>query len=666
MKRVLGLTILFYRPLMRLRSRMANKNTWLLLCGDCFLIACAHFFAHAVRFEFQRQAFDVAHYLNFIPFVIAVRIPVFYVMRLYSGMWRYTGLRDLLNIIKAIFISSLIIVGILLFENRFNGFSRGVLVLDTIFTFLLICGFRVCIRWIMNDGVRNVGQKKISLKRLLIIGAGSSAEKTVREIVANKLLNYDIVGFLDDNPKKQGLRIHNIMVWGSVDEVTDCARETEADEILIALSAVTGPQMQRIVALCQSTKLPYKIIPGYGEVIDGRVSVNAIRDISYKDLLGRAEVKLENDKIGEYLKGKTVLITGGGGSIGSELTRQVVAFEPEKIILYDAGEENLYNIQMELLHEYGIKNVVPVLGKVQDLALLNKVFKTHRPTVVFHAAAYKHVPLIENNPWQAVDNNILASQFLIEAAIIYGVERFVIISTDKAVRPTNVMGASKRMAELLMSAYRRKNWQGRLSEGWSDFVDVGNIEHNTVFTAVRFGNVLGSSGSVIPLFERQIKMGGPLTVTHPDITRYFMSIEEAAQLILQTGSMAKGGEIFILKMGDPVKIVDLAKSLIELAGKKFNEDIKISFTGLREGEKLYEELIAEGEGIVPTDHEKIMVLQGDGQSYKELEKSLAELARKASKHDTMGIKEALEDIIPEYKPDLEAISVIKSVRIKND
>lgn len=420
------------------------------------------------------------------------------------------------------------------------------------------------------------------------------------------------------------------------------------DEILIAISAISGPEMQKIVSLCKQTKLPYKIIPGFGEVIDGRVATG-MREISYKDLLGRKEINLDVAGIGDYLTGKTILVTGGGGSIGSELIRQITKFNPETIVIYDAGEENLYSIQMELLHEFGLTNVVPILGKVQDLPLLNMVFKKYKPTVVFHAAAYKHVPLVENNPWQAVDNNIAASQFLIEAAIIYGVDSFVIVSTDKAVRPTNVMGASKRMTELLMGAYLKSNWQGHFSEGWADFVDVDNISHNTVFMAVRFGNVLGSSGSVIPLFKKQIKNGGPITVTDPEVTRYFMSIEEAAQLILQTGSMAAGGEIFILKMGDSVKIVDLAKDLIELAGKKVYDDIEIKFTGLRPGEKLYEELITDGENIVETGHEKIMVLAGEKQlPGKEAIEIVKELQLLATKQDAKMILAKLKDIMPEY------------------
>ena len=653
MNLLLSTKIFFYQHLSQLKSRLSNPNTWVLLFGDVCCIFFAHLLAYAIRFEFQRVPGDVEYYLSFIPFLIMIKVPVFYLMNLYSGMWRYTGLRDLKNIIFAVSISSLLVVSILVFENRFEGYSRSILLLDGILTFLFICGLRISIRWFLHGKDKYGIDNSVVAKRLLIIGAGSSGEKTFREISENQNLGYKVVGFLDDDAKKKGLRIHNVPVWGNIANVVDCAKQTLADELLIAISAISGKQMQRIVSLCKKTKLPYKIIPGYGEVIDGRVSTG-IREISYKDLLGRAEVQLETDKIGGYLTDKVVLVTGGGGSIGSELIRQIVRFSPEKIVIFEASEENLYNIQMELLHEYGLTNVVPVLGKIQDQRLLSHVFNSHRPGVVFHAAAYKHVPLIENNPWQAVDSNIVASQLLMEAAIIYGVSRFVVVSTDKAVRPASVMGASKRIVELLMSAYRKKNWQGNLSESWGECIDSDTIQHKTVFMAVRFGNVLGSSGSVIPLFKKQIKNGGPVTVTHPDVTRYFMSIEEASQLILQAGAMAKGGEIFILKMGEPIKIANLASDLIELAGKKVDEEIEIIYTGLRPGEKLYEELITEGEGIVETGHEKIMVLEGE-ETLTDMEviNAVARLTEKAVELTGETVREEFKKILPEYAMMLE-------------
>ncbi len=453
---------------------------------------------------------------------------------------------------------------------------------------------------------------------------------------------------------------------GLVDDLEEHVRRTGAEEILIAISSITGSAMQRIVKLCRETGIPFKVLPGIGEIINGKVSMKSMRDISYSDLLGREEVRLEQDKIGSYLSDQIVLVTGAGGSIGSELCRQILRFSPKLMILFDAGEENLYSIQMELQHEHNFRSVVPVLGKVQDQGLLELVFKRYKPAVVFHAAAYKHVPLVENNPWQAINNNVFAAQLLIETSIVHGVHRFVLVSTDKAVRPTNVMGASKRLTELLMLAYGKGNWDGsfcparaRLGPAVGHLLPHGEKPpaHDTIFMAVRFGNVLGSSGSVIPLFKRQIEMGGPVTVTHPDITRYFMSIEEAAQLILQAGAMGQGGEIFILKMGEPIKIAQLARDLIKLAGREPDTEIKIKFIGLREGEKLYEELITEGEGIVETDHEKIMVLRGNGMTCAKIYQGLERLQQKTKAHDGQGIKDALQQMIPEYTPDYHSVSI---------
>jgi len=394
--------------------------------------------------------------------------------------------------------------------------------------------------------------------------------------------------------------------------------------------------------------------------------VTSMREIAYKDLLGRPAVHLDQMEIGRYLTGQTVLVTGAGGSIGSELCRQIIKFNPERIILLDAGEENLYAIEMELQHEHRFHAYIPVLCKIQNQRLLDSIFCQYAPSVVFHAAAYKHVPLIEANPWEAVFNNVFATKNLIETAIFHKTQRFVIVSTDKAVRPTNVMGASKRLTELLMLAYCRDqndsagDGADRKAENCRSREKACAAESSprTKFMAVRFGNVLGSSGSVIPLFKRQIEKGGPVTVTDPEMIRYFMSIEEAAQLILQAGAMGTGGEIFLLKMGIPVKIATLANDLIKLMGYEPETDIKIVYTGLRPGEKLYEELITEGEGIIPTRHEKIMVLHGDGPSLGKMENLLDELAGRARAHDASGIKEVLKKILPEYVPDMKAHSII--------
>jgi FlaA1/EpsC-like NDP-sugar epimerase len=409
-------------------------------------------------------------------------------------------------------------------------------------------------------------------------------------------------------------------------------------QIFIAVPSATGEQIRRIVEACQQCNIPYKILPGIGDLIDGRVSVKLLRDISYEDLLGRSPVQLNVNDIRNYLDGKPIMITGCGGSIGSELCRQVVKYQPSRLILLDSSESNLFDIQMELQNENYFHNCEAILGQVQDEVLMDNIFEKYKPVVVFHAAAYKHVPMLEKNPWQAVLNNIIGSRVAMEMAIKHCVNRFVLVSTDKAVRPTNVMGASKRVTELIMQC------------------QPGN---GTRFMAVRFGNVVGSSGSVIPLFRHQIEKGGPVTVTHPEINRFFMTIPEAAQMILQAGTMGDGNEIFILRMGTPVKIADMARDLIRLSGKEPDVDIKIIYTGLREGEKLYEELITEGEDILPTVHKKVMVLRSNNyfngaKTHQEAKKNLydkiEELRKLAEIHDAAGIKVKLHEIVPEYTP----------------
>ncbi len=650
-----------------LKGLIKNPKFWLILGLDILFIILANVLAHCIRFEYMLEEIITMQVLGILPLMIIVKIPVFYSVGLYRGMWRYTSLRDLENILTATLVSSVIIVTILLYGNRFDGLSRSVFIIDALLTFLFICGHRVMIRFYhqKSKGSRSLTPmvKLVSKKRLLLIGAGAAVEGVLRELQSNNTLPYIPVGLVDDNPAKTGLSIHGVTVYGQLEDLKDHILRTKAQEILISIASATGKEMKRIVGLCQDSQLPFKVLPGIGEIIGGKVSLKAMRDISYRDLLGRKEVHLEQEKIGEYLNDKVVLVTGGGGSIGSELCRQIIRFSPQRIILFDAGEENLYSIQMELQHEHNFNSIVPVLGKVQDQGLLELVFEQYKPSVVFHAAAYKHVPLVENNPWQAIHNNVFAAQLLIETSIIHGVDRFVLVSTDKAVRPTNVMGASKRLTELLMLAYGKDSWDGTFCPSRAKLQQEQNIEvqksqpHKTIFMAVRFGNVLGSSGSVIPLFKRQIENGGPITVTHPEITRYFMSIEEASQLILQAGAMGQGEEIFILKMGEPIKIAQMARDLIKLAGREPDSEIEIKFTGLREGEKLYEELITEGEGIVNTKHEKIMVLRGAGKTCTDLADGLEQLQQKSKSHDGSGIKATLQQLIPEYTPDQDAESI---------
>lgn len=658
-----------------------NPKFWVIISVDIALLCFSLFAAYAIRFELSLTS-QLKQFFWVLPLVLLIKIPSFYIFGLYRGMWRYTSLNDIINILIVSLFSTSVLISILLIGNRFDGFSRSVFILDCLLTSFLITSHRAAIRYYYQNFGNGNGAFQPLLqadkKRLLLIGAGDAAEKVLRELNENNHLPYLPVGLVDDDPKNIGMRLHGVSVIGLCEDLEEHVRRTGAQEILIATVVLNRQQMRRYVSLCQQTQLPYKVLPNIGELLNGRVSIKTIRDISFKDLLGREEIRLDLDRIGGYLTDKTVLITGAGGSIGSELCRQCLRFAPELIILYDNSEENLYDVQMELRHEHKNVNTLAVLGKIQDLRLLDSILGCYRPSVVFHTAAYKHVPLIERNPWQAVRNNIFATQLLMEASIIHRVERFVLVSTDKAVRPTNVMGASKRVTELLMLAYSQNCWDGTFSPAWeaARSCDTGDTlqepvmpeTHTTRFMGVRFGNVLGSSGSVIPLFKRQIERGGPVTVTHPEVTRYFMSAEEAAQLILQSGSMGEGGEIFILKMGEPIKIDQMARELIRLTGRETGNEIEIRYIGLRAGEKLFEELITEGEGIVDTQHEKIMVLKGDGVvSCTFLQEKLALLAQFARDLDNKGIKEVLQSIVPEYTPDfsIPSLSAANSPNIPN-
>ncbi|MBN2809773.1 MAG: polysaccharide biosynthesis protein [Deltaproteobacteria bacterium] len=632
-----------------------KKNFWIILATDIVLLVLAHYLAYEVRSEKSLSPLELHNFISIMPVILLIKLPVFYFFGLYRGMWRYMSTNEVLNLIKATLFSFLLIVSYALFVNRFAGLSRSIFFLDAIFTFLLIGGYRFAIRYFFKNVtgsrrlVPDLHLRETTKKRLLLVGAGDAAEMIIREVQNNPSLPYEVVGLVDDNPNKTGLKIHGIPVIGLVEDLEEHIVRSAAKEVLIAISSGTGKQLKRLVEVCRSTGATYKVLPGLSELIDCQVSIRSMREISYRDFIGREALQLDHDAISDYLQNRVVLVTGAGGSIGSELCRQIIRFAPKLLLLFDAGEENLYTIQMELEHEFGFSACLPILGRVQDVSLLEKILSRHRPQVVFHAAAYKHVPLVELNPREAVFNNVLASQCLIEMSIVYNVVRFVLISSDKAVNPTNVMGASKRLTELLMLACARGKWDGTLFQ-----VKPGApFQHTTVFQAVRFVNVLGSSGSVIPLFKRQIELGGPVTVTHPEVTRYFMSIEEAAKLTLQAGAMGAGGEIFILKMGEPIKIDQLARDLIQLSGRQPDIEIEIKYTGLRPGEKLYEELITQSEGIKATSHEKIMVLLGNGISYAALNRQLQALMQAAQEHDSRAIRQVLKTVIPEYSPEVE-------------
>ncbi len=628
-------------------AQLRNRRFYLVLAADILIFIMSFVGAYLLRFDFILEPSYRAQILRELPFLLPGKIFIFFLFGLYRGMWRYTSLDDLWRLVQASLLSMLFYVCATFYVYGFQGIPRSVFLLDAILTFLISGGLRMGIRLFYALPSNSGAFRPFNLLRLngfrakgksvLIVGAGAAGEKMLREIFDNLHLDYQVVGFLDDDPTKWGRSLHGLKIYGGVEMLPEVSGSQKLDEVLIATPCATGAQMRRITDICKSCELSYRTLPEIGGIINGKVSIKKLRDVKYEDLLRRPPVNLDTSEISKYLHGKRVLLTGAGGSIGSELCRQIIRFDPQELILVDAGEANLFNIQMELHHELNFHRYQCLLSRVQNQALMNDIFSRYRPQHIFHAAAYKHVPTLEKNPWEAIFNNVMGSRVVMELAVQYGVERFVLVSTDKAVRPTNVMGASKRLTELILQAVQ------------------GN---GTRFMAVRFGNVIGSSGSVLPLFRRQLEQGGPITVTHPEVTRYFMTIPEAAQLILQAGGLGEGGEIFILEMGTPVKIVQMAEELLRLSGKKPGKDVEIIFTGLREGEKLYEELITQGEGIVPTKHEKILVLRANGWNGQKnqddftrwLDGVLEDLYRIARTHDAYAIKAKLNEILPEYIP----------------
>jgi FlaA1/EpsC-like NDP-sugar epimerase len=628
-----------------MKFKIFYKNFLIVFLADILLLAAAFIGAHLIRFEFSIPMLFVQSLKQMLPWVLLAKLSCFYFLGLYRGMWRYTSIVDLLNVIKATIVSTLLILSFILFKSGFIGYSRSVFLIDFLLTILFIAGFRISVRLFFDRYSKEtptptdflsifklLSNRIKDSKNLIIIGAGDCGEKIYREIRDNSALKYNIVGFLDDNKSKIGRTIHGVSVLGRIDDIMILTKKVKADEVLIAIPSARGQQMRRVVELCKTSGIPFKMVPGYGELINGRVTINAIREVAYRDLLGREMVKLDEKQIGAYLKGQNVLVTGAGGSIGSELCRQICRFKPGSILLFERAESPLYEIELELKKNFIGINVVPILADIQDKLQIEKVFRKYKPQTVFHAAAYKHVPMLELQPWKALENNIQGTANLVEIVSKFNIERFVFVSTDKAVRPTNVMGASKRVAEMLVNCQN--------SCGISE----------ARFIIVRFGNVVGSVGSVVPLFKKQIEKGGPVTVTHPDVTRFFMTIPEASQLILQAGAMGNGGEIYLLDMGTSIKISDMARDLIRLSGFEPDEDIKIEYIGLRPGEKLYEELITEGENLVSTGHEKIMVLKGMECNLQILNGQIDELATLAANQDENKIKSKLKEIVPEYSP----------------
>ncbi len=596
------------------------------------IIAAAYLLSFASRFEliFYKTPGNLSLFLSTLTPILVLRLISYWYFDLFKGLWRYVGLRDLKDIIKASFLGTLLFALYIFMTTRGDGFPRSIFVMDFAYNILLAGGIRMLVRIYREETDKDRLKEQLDSKTVLIVGAGDAGEMILREMRHNPRLGYNPVGFVDDDRGKRKSTIHGVSVLGNTRDICKVAKECNVDEVIVALPSATGKAMRRIVNTCKRAEVKFKTLPFIGDLIDGSVSISQIRDVNIEDLLGREAINLDMSLIGRELANKVIMVTGAAGSIGSELVRQMGRFNPKKVILFERGENDLYHFEIELSKKVWNTKFVPFVGDVRDHERVRECMEIYRPSYIFHAAAYKHVPMMEANPAEAVKNNVFGTKILVDLAAELNVEKFVLISTDKAVRPTNVMGATKRVAELILQA--------------KSAVDGCN----TQFIAVRFGNVLGSNGSVIPLFKKQIADGGPVTLTHPEITRYFMTIPEAVQLVLQAGAMGSGGEIFLLEMGEPVKIKDLAENLICLSGLTPGKDIEIVYTGLRPGEKLYEELLVEGEGIKKTHHDKIYVLEGLSTDIDAVGSVLKALETVCKEGRDSRVKTILKELVPEY------------------
>jgi FlaA1/EpsC-like NDP-sugar epimerase len=621
--------------------RNPNLRRLIAITHDLAAVIVAWCLAYLFRFNFDIPPEHLASLKATLPWVIPLQAAAFQLFGLYRGIWRYASLPDLRRILLAILVGAAAVPLGLFLLQLLVGVPRSVLLLDPILLLLIMGGSRLTYRLWKEGHLFRL--KDPQGDPVLVLGAGDTAVSLVKELARSK--EWRVVGLLDDDPRRHRLVLHGFEVLGPIGQLPAIAEKLDVTHAIIAMPSATHDVRRRALEICAAAGVKALTVPSYDDLISGKVTVSQIRNVELDDLLGRDPVMLDNAGLHGLLTGKTVLVTGAGGSIGSELCRQIAKFKPARLVLFELNELALYNMEQEFSTSFPNMPMAFVIGDVKHPARLKQVFTQFRPAVVFHAAAYKHVPLMEQeNAWQAVQNNVMGTHVLAQTAVEYGVEKFVLISTDKAVNPTNVMGASKRLAEMVCQAQQQSVPSSRKN-------DPGDKSPETRFVMVRFGNVLGSTGSVIPKFREQIANGGPITVTHPEITRYFMSIPEAAQLVLQAGLMGggnDGGEIFVLDMGEPVKIADLARDLIRLSGLS-EEDIKIVYSGLRPGEKLYEELLADDESTLPTPHAKLRIAQArvvDAQW-------LAELMVWLDGHPVLSdeeVKQGLAKWVPEYVP----------------
>ncbi|MBC7879393.1 MAG: polysaccharide biosynthesis protein [Anaerolineales bacterium] len=576
-------------------SRPHIRNRFVLI-GDIALIIVSVLGSFALRLNVSQLPFYFPAALIMCAVALIVKIPVYYFFGLYRRLWIYASTSELRLITVAVTTASVLTSGIMLLFNFIGwvqpGMPRSALGIDWLLSLVLIGGSRFALRILAEQS--NAERPRDAMreaKRILIIGAGDAGALVARELQKSSQLNLIPIGFLDDDPAKQNHQIYGVSVIGKVNQLSNILETQHVDEVIIAIPSAPGKIIRIVNDACRQKGIPSRTMPGIYELIGGKVSVNRLREVDITDLLRREPVRVNDEKVGHVIEGKRVLVTGAGGSIGSELSRQISRRNPAELILLGHGENSIFEILLELQSNYPLLKIIPIIADVRNAQRLDSVFKIHQPQIVFHAAAHKHVPLMEANPVEAITNNVIGTRNLVQAAIDHNIERFVLISTDKAVRPSSIYGATKRLAEMVVLDAAR--------------------QHNRAFTVVRFGNVLGSRGSIIPIFKNQIANGGPITITHPDMVRFFMTIPEAVYLVLQASSMQNGGEVFVLNMGQPVRIVDLAEDLIKLSGLEPNKDINITFTGIRPGEKLAEELWDEGTPLIQTLHPDIFRLDQD-------------------------------------------------------
>ncbi|EOS29900.1 MAG: nucleoside-diphosphate sugar epimerase/dehydratase [Kineothrix sp.] len=609
-------------------AKLFYRRTYLIIY-DIISVIFSSYIAVLIRYEFHLDTVP-EHFLTpinrFLPVNILLTLLIFYIFRLYHSLWAFAGETELQNLVVSCAISALLnSVGLQFFKVSEQPVPKSYYFLYMFVLISMMFVSRFSYRFLRSQ--KHKQQNKKNGISVMVIGAGEAANVIIKEIVNSNFSTMVIRCIIDDDQGKWGRYIQGIKVAGGRDRIIECADLYDIDEIIVAMPSISRPELRKILEICKETNCKLRSLPGMYQLVNGEVNVSKLRDVEVEDLLGRDPISVDLDSILGYVQNKTVLVTGGGGSIGSELCRQIACHRPNHLIILDIYENNVYDIQQELKTKYPELKLTVLIASVRNTNRMNWIFEKYRPEIVYHAAAHKHVPLMEDSPNEAVKNNVFGTWKTAQAAAFYGVRRFVLISTDKAVNPTNIMGASKRICEMIIQTF--------------------NNHYDTEFVAVRFGNVLGSNGSVIPLFRKQIVAGGPVTVTHPDIIRYFMTIPEAVSLVLQAGAYARGGEIFVLDMGEPVKILDLAENLIRLSGYRVGEDIKIEFTGLRPGEKLYEELLMDEEGMKETANKLIHVgkpIEIDEMEFFQQLKRLKE----ESKNESRDIRPLIKEIVPTY------------------